>query len=276
VHWLDLIAGARIEAYEGLSSSFTPRASAVVDLTPLFDDAPGRVLALRLGAGRAFKAPNLQEQYLDNPFILSNPDLEPETSTSWEAGLALRPRSGVFDATITWFQQRFEDLIRSVAVGDDGQQQNRNLGASRARGIEWQLAVRPSGTITVGTDGAWLRTRILDNSGLSSESFPEGEPLPFRPTIVASAFLETSLSPSVRANLRATHVGSQLVLTERFAGNRVELDAYTLAGVSINWDVRQGWTAYARFDNLFDAQYETAFDRRGIPATGAIGLQWHN
>ena len=277
--WLDLIAGARAEKYEGLGTSFTPRASAAVDLTGLVRSDRGtrpeeRLLVVRLAAGRAFKAPNLQEQFLDNPFILSNPDLEPETSTSWEVGLDLETANGRLSAGATFFRQQFRDLIRSVQVDDTGRQQNRNLGASRAQGLEWRIVVRPSAVWSFGTDGAWVRTRILENTGLPAESFPEDGPLPFRPAVVAGSFLEWKPAAPLRARLRADIVGRQTVLTERFSGRRTDLDAYVLTGIAIDWDVSRTWRAWARVHNAFDRPYQTAFDRHGAPVMGRIGLEW--
>jgi outer membrane receptor protein involved in Fe transport len=275
--WLDLIAGARAERFEGLSAVVTPRASAVVDVLPLFGHARSeRLLSLRFAAGRAYKAPNLQDQFLENPFILSNPDLEPETSTSVEAGIESHSRSGIVSAGVTVFRQQFEDLIRSVLIPEDGRAQNRNLGASRATGIEWHVSVRPTTGLTLGTDGTWVRTRIIDNSGLSEEAFPEGEALPFRPTVIAAAFFEAAVAPNLRVNLRSRYVGQQTVLAERFSGPRMDLDPYVLTGLTMNWDVTREWTLWTRFDNLLGTDYETAFDRHGVPASATIGLEWRN
>src|SRR5690606_3867207 len=96
--------------------------------------------------------------------------------------------------------------------------------------------------------------------------------LPFRPDIVGSGFVETTRGP-VTLHARATYVGPQIVLTERFSGQRQEIDGYTLVGLAANWTVRDNVGLYARIDNLFDAEYETAFDRRGIPLTGALGVR---
>jgi outer membrane cobalamin receptor len=266
--WLDLLAGVRLEKYEGLDASLTPRGSAVIRALP-------GVLSFRLAVGRAYKAPNLQDQYADNPFIVSNPDLEPETSTSVEAGIDVSSRGDLFAGSFTVFRQSFQDLIRSVAF-DETRQQNRNLGESRARGIEWRLSVRPRGIWAAGVQGTWLKTRIVDATGLPADAFPEGEELPFRPHTVVGAHIDLTPVRNFEAQLRANHVGEQTVLSERFGGQRVRLDGYTLLGLTVNYRMSSSWTLYGRFDNLLDTEYETAFDRHGIPATGAIGVRWQN
>jgi outer membrane cobalamin receptor len=263
---LDLLAGIRAESYEQLETAWTPRGSIV------FAAVPG-TLALRAAAGAAYKAPNLQEQYADNPFIESNPDLEPETSTSWEVGADARLAGGRIAAGLTFFRQRFENLIRSVQSDNDPTKQiNRNLGASRAQGIEWTLAFRPAAAWTVGSDGAWITTEVLDNTGLSAETFPAGEPLPFRPSVVGSLFAETTRGP-LTLHGRLLFVGEQTVLSERFSGTREPIDPYALLGFTANWAFSTGLGLYARIDNLLDTQYDTAFDRRGSPLTGALGLR---
>jgi len=269
VSWLDLLAGIRAEKYDGLETSFTPRGSAVIHMSPL--------LTVRLAAGRAFKAPNLREQYLDNPFIVSNPDLEPETSTSFEAGLALTSPDGRWDAGLTAFRQEYRNLIRSVPLdATSQQQQNRNLGRSRAHGIEVRVQHQPHDVWLVGFEGAWLRTRVEDATGLPPSAYPEGAELPFRPRAVGSAFLEVAPAAPITARLRASYVGRQIVLKERFSGDRVRIGAYALAGIDATWDVSSRWTLYTRIDNLLGTRYQTAFDRKGIPATGALGVRWHN
>jgi outer membrane cobalamin receptor len=37
--------------------------------------------------------------------------------------------------------------------------------------------------------------------------------------------------------------------------------------------VADGTHLFVRLENLFDTDYQTAFDRPGIPATGAMGVE---
>lgn len=261
----DLIGGVRVEDYEGIDAAWTPRASVVWRAHPR--------LSVRGAAGRAFKAPNLQQQYLDNPFIAANPDIRPETGTSWEAGVDALPANGL-SVSLTWFEQRFEDLIRTVAIpgSESGQQINRNLGESRARGLEWTASWR-FGPGAIGGRGSLLDTEVLDNVGLNPSEYPEGEALPFRPDGVHTVWIESDPDARFTARLSALRVGEQVVLTERFSGERVTLDPYTLFGVALRWRVRPGVALHGRIDNLFDTGYDTAFDRPGSPIDIAVGVR---
>jgi vitamin B12 transporter len=263
---VDLLLGARIEKFEDLAAEVTPRASLQVGVVP-------RVLNLRAAAGRAYKAPDLQQQYLDNPFIAPNPDLKPETSTSWEIGVDATDARRSIRAGLTYFRQDFDDLIRTVSQETSSQQINRNLGASRAQGLEWTMQYQPANHWLLGTEGAWVDTEILDNRGLPEDQFPVGAELPFRPRVVGSAFLETSALHRLTALVRVVFVGEQTALSERFSGERVDLDPYALVNLRANYEVASRSLLYLRIDNLFDARYETAFDRTGIPLTFALGAQ---
>lgn len=260
-----LLLGARMEKFQGLETEVTPRMSAVVDALP------GR-LSLRGAWGEAYKAPNLQQQYTDNPFIQGNPNLEPERSDSWELGFDARGAGGRVSFGLTYFDQEFEDLIRTVLPEGETRSINRNLGSASARGVEWRARVRPSPRWLLGTDGAWVETEIGDNTGLSPTEFPEGEALPFRPDLTGSVFVQARPHEDVTLLLRGLYVGEQTVLSERFSGQREELDPYFLTGLTLHYRFSDAVTVYTRLENLLDEEYETAFDRRGIPPSIAVGV----
>lgn len=266
---VSLLTGLRLEKFQGLATEFTPRASVVVEAVP-------DVLFLRGAAGRAYKAPNLQQQFLDNPFIVSNPDLEPETSTSWEAGAELRPAGAAVSVGIGYFRQHYRNLIRTVADTASTKQINRNLGAARSQGVEWEVRFRPDDRWTLGAGGVWIVTDIVDNAGLSSAEFPVDSALPFRPALVGGAFVEARPTRRVTARARVQLVGTQIVLSERFSGSREEIDPYALVGLNVDVGLTDRVGFYVRVDNLLDTDYETAFDRRGIPRTVAVGVRVNN
>lgn len=261
-----LMAGARAERYEGLETEVTPRASAAVHVIP-------HRLTLRAAVARGYKAPNLQEQYVNNPFIEGNPDLSPERSASVEAGADAASADGRLSGGVTVFRQTFFDLIRTVPLEGAEKQINRNLGRSRATGVEWSARYAPGRAWAVGTDGAWVRTRIVQNVGLDPSAFPIGGTLPGRPDVVGAAYLEVSPARRLTATLRGTYVGEQTVLSERFSGARVDVDPYFLASVGADYAVSRTTLLYARLDNALNAEYETAFDKPGAPMTLFVGAR---
>jgi vitamin B12 transporter len=263
---LDLLIGSRFEKYDDLAGENTPRASVV------FAAIPER-LRLRAAVARGFKAPNLQTQYPSNPFIDSNPDLAAETSTSYEAGTDITLLAGKLGLSATLFHQEFRNLIRTVAQPGSEKQINRNLGASDARGVEWEAEYALQRAVRLISAGSVVRTNIEDNQGLDASQYPVGESLPFRPDYSAMLGVEWQVIPRLSLLLRGAAMGEQFVLTERFSGRRVEQPAYQLFGLNVNFDYSSNSAIYLRVDNLFDRQYETAFDQRGQPLTATLGLR---
>lgn len=259
-----LLAGGRLERFRDVEAEVVPRASVV------FDVLQDR-LSLRVLASRAYKAPNIQEQYPNSPVIVANPDLAPERSRSWEAGADVRlPLRGTLAAT--WFVQDYENLIRTVPYAP-GQSINRNLGKSRAAGVETELSLEPRPRWTVGGGMAWLQTRVVDNGGLPAAQFPNGAPLPFRPSYTGTAWVGAPIARPASVSLRLTAVGRQTVLANRFGGPRVSIAPHALLGATATWDVSRLADLYLQGANLLGRDYDTAFDKPGIPRSVALGMR---
>ncbi len=259
---LDFMIGARAERYEGLSTEITPRGSVVLHVVP-------DRLRLRGAAGRAYKVPNLRQQFQDDPFIAPNPDLEAETSVSWEAGVDLE--LGRLALSLTGFHQDYENLIRTVP-GSGDRLQNRNVGESRARGVESSVRYRFGPDVVSGLQVTRTWTEVVDNTGLPPEQYPEGGSLPFRPELMGSAYLHARVLPDLELMTRATYLDRQIVLSERFSGRRVAIDGYLRVDGTVNYHLGAGRAVYLRVSNLLDTDYQTAFDRPGIPLTAVLGV----
>jgi outer membrane cobalamin receptor len=263
---VSFLAGGRFEEFKGLTGQFLPRASLAIELIP-------DVLRLRAAAGRAFKAPNLQQQFLENPFTVPNPDLDPETSVSWEGGLTTTTPDQRLAVRATVFYQRHQDLIRTVQLEGTTQQTNRNLGESRAVGVEFEIERVWSDRVRMGANTTWVESEIIDNAGLPETQFPEGSRLPTIPTVTGTAFVELRPVNRLVIVTRGRWVGEQTVFTERFSGERIDLDPYFLADVTTHILVNHNLGTYVRLENLLDSDYGTAFDRPGIPLTAIVGVR---
>ncbi len=266
---LSLQAGGRLEQIEGLASEFLPRGALTAMLVP-------GVLSVRAAAGRAFKAPNLQQQLLVNPFTEANPDLRPETSVSWEVGTAVTVPGNGLQANLGFFRQRYDNLIRTVALEGTPKQTNRNLGRSRSQGVEIDVQRWWTDRWHTGANLTWLKTEILDNTGLSADQYPNGSELPAVPRVTGSAFIDGALSRTLSATVRGTLVGRQVVFSERFAGDRIPLDPYGLLGMTVRWQASDHATFHLRVENILDTDYATAFDRPGLPLTAILGVRLTN
>ncbi len=206
---------------------------------------PRDAVRLRASYGEGFHAPTLADLYFPG---FSNPDLQPETSESWELGLELGDRARrPWRLVVAGFSTDVENLIQF----DFATFRPFNIGRARSRGAEVEVAWR-------GADAAVrLATMLLD-----TEDRTTGESLLRRPD--ESAALQLTWKPSpVTLYTTARYVGSRADVS--LAGSRIELPSHTTVELGAAWRVLRWLEPYARVENSFDEEYEEA---AGFPAPG--------
>lgn len=162
---LDVTAGVRHDAPEGYSGYTSWRLGAVLALPEISS-------RLRAAAGTAFKAPSLFQRYGVIPgFFQGNPELRPEESFAWEAGIETDIGSW---ATVSAVY--FDSYIRDLINFDPTFSTLVNVDRARIRGGEFSLTVRPADWVSV--TGAWTVQQAQDEA--------TDTPLPRRPRNVAS------------------------------------------------------------------------------------------
>src|SRR5439155_18445746 len=97
---------------------------------------------VRVSGGTGFKEPTFFENFAHG-FVLGNPDLDPERSGSWEVGVE---RGGL---AVTYFNQRFRDLIEYNPAPPPGAPNYFNVGGAIADGIEASLDQKVTARIVV-------------------------------------------------------------------------------------------------------------------------------
>jgi vitamin B12 transporter len=263
---LSVLTGARLEKFQGLRAELVPRASVVATIVP-------DRLAVRAAAGRAFKAPNIDQQLLDNPATMPNPRLRPESSLSWEIGASVTAAQRSLTLGVGYFHQRYNDLIQTVPADTGPKQTNKNLGRTQSVGVEIELEGRWSERWRTGANLTWVKTKVIDNAGLDSLDYPVGGSLPATPRVTGNTYVAADVAPSFTTLARVTLVGRQTVFTERFAGQRVTIAPYALLEVVVQWHVSKALDVYTRFNNVLNTSYQTAYDRPGVPRTAVLGVR---
>jgi vitamin B12 transporter len=119
---LFLSGGVRVEDHEVFGTEATPRAGVAY----LVRETGTK---LRGSWGRGFRAPTLNDLFFPGA---SNPDLRPERSESWEAGVDQRLWRDRLRLGLAYFRNDFRDLIQF----DLGTFQPQNIARARAQGIE--------------------------------------------------------------------------------------------------------------------------------------------
>jgi vitamin B12 transporter len=188
---------------------------------------------LRASYGQAFRAPTLGELFF--PFS-GNPNLRPETGTSYEVGL--EQDTGPWRLAVTGFENRQRNLI----VFDNVTSQDVNVGRARSRGLEGLVGFR-RGIVSAQLNGT--RLEAVDRT----------------------TGLELLRRPRWSANLLATARPGpwSFTFTGRYVGERADLDPSTFARRTNPGFVRLDLAAsrralpwlwpFARIENLADRRY---------------------
>jgi vitamin B12 transporter len=213
--------------------------------------------------GTGFRAPSLNELYYVNPWggPGGNPDLDPETSKGWDAGIEQSLFNKRLNMGVTYFYNDFEDLI----VWDNGYN---NVDTATAEGIESFIAATLSDNLslelnytytdTEDNDGRRLLRRPLHKIGLNTR---------YR-------FLERAT-----VNLDVLYVGERddsYWDAMTFTTRDVVLDDYILVNLAASFDVCDYLTIFGRIENLFDEDYYEAYGygTAGASAYGGVKINF--
>jgi vitamin B12 transporter len=221
---------------------------------------------LRLSMGSAIKEPTFAENYATG-LAVGNPDLDPEWSLSWEAGVEHALFGDDLTASATFFQQRFREMIQYTFLVPFGEPNYFNVAAASARGLEVDATGRVD-VVEAGLGWTWLDTEVVDagfDSGVGA-TFVAGEPLIRRPRHTVALSLAAPIGSRARVHSRMTFVGSR---SDRdfstFPATPVELEGYTLWTLGGEWAVRPpaegrpSVSVSVRAENLLAERYEEAF-----------------
>jgi len=249
---LNLTLGGRLEDNQRFGRYATYRAGVSVRI-----GAGARAVA---SVGTGFKEPGFYQNFATG-FVRGNPDLKPEHSRSWEAGLEYAVPGRTVTARATYFHQRFRDLIQysAVPIGPDSVNYA-NIAGAFARGVE--LGVQHAIPMGWSFDLAYT---YLDARDVATD-----QRLARRPTHAGSLRLARSLGAHGTTSLVAVFTGDRDDY-DYAVGHSVTLPPHTRVDLSSTYDVSRargtlpGVALNARVANLLGARYE---DVKHFPAPG--------
>jgi iron complex outermembrane receptor protein len=235
-------AGIREEVYGAHQVATSPSLSGAAWLSARFK--------LRASASRAFALPSFTDLYYSDPDDLGNPNLKPESATSYEAGLDAYFTTKLH-AAVTVFQRRDTNLIDYVRANSSEPWQAENFDKLRFTGVETSVVydLRPNQHFSLSFGG--LQGVNQSNELLESKyafNFP-----------VHTGILEW----------RGVIVKNVIARTRIGVVDRIGQNAYAL------WDASAGYGAgrfrpYLQLTNLMNADYQ---DIPGVvmPGRGIVG-----
>ena len=199
--------------------------------------------------------------YVDGEYI-GNPNLRPEKSEGWEAGIEQRFGT-VATMGATWFDNRLKgEIFTTFPAPTFIATPANHTTKSRQCGVEVALAARPVPQWRIDAAYTWLDA---DENG-AVEVRRARHIASFNSTwTTADERLSGTLT--VRYNGRQQDVA---FTDPSFVPVNVTLDDYVLVNLNAEYRLTDGITLFGRVENLFDEDYEDVFSYAN-PGTAAYG-----
>ncbi|NMA47408.1 MAG: TonB-dependent receptor [Lentisphaerae bacterium] len=197
---------------------------------------------LKASVGKGYRSPSVYELYAALPgMLLSNPDLEPETSRTWDLGFEQELLDKTLTIGSTYFENRIDDFINYIYDPNTWMGQYQQVdGRRRIRGFESFVAWRPLDVLSLRLTHTYQRARTEDGSkAVYTPKQKVGADVTWRPLA----------DGPIGVNLGGVYIGS------RWASNVEKLDDYVLMHATLSYDFSKALSAYLRVDNLLNENY---------------------
>jgi vitamin B12 transporter len=246
---IDLSFGLRQDDSDDFGSFTSWRTGAVLALPELSS-------RLRVSAGTAFKAPSLFQRFgRIGTFFQGNPDLKPERSLSWEAGIETdvpaMGRSDFATFSATYFESTIKDLINfdQTATTLD------NVERASIRGVEMGVTLRPAAWLQASA--SWTITDARDDD--------TDERLARRPEHVVTFSARVAptdrlvLSPEILFTGRSPEAAFASYDNDGTASTTQRSNpAGTVVNITGSYRLTESITAFAEGRNLGNSRWEPA------------------
>jgi vitamin B12 transporter len=199
---------------------------------------------LHASVGTGFKAPTLSELYQSFPafFFFANPNLKPESSTGWDAGIEQAVVHDVLRVGVTYYYNRIRDLITTDVTGTTWA----NVGRATTDGIESFIAYQPLRELTLRVDYTYTQAEddVLE------------QPLLRRPKHRGSFVATWQATRAWQWNLDVLAVGNWVDVSRDGLTSGLSAPGYTTVNLATSYDLTPRVALFARVDNLLDRHYE--------------------
>lgn len=229
----ELTAGVRHDHYSDFGDTTNPRLALVWQTS--YD------LTTKILYGQAFRAPSFAEtRAINNPVVLGNPSLEPESLRSYELAFDYRVTEQL-DLLLNLYHYRWLDIIEFVPDPNENSNTARNLGRQEGDGFEVEINWKPLPSLLAAVNYAYV---ALDETGGNDEGA-------MAPTRQLFAKLQWQPNQSWLTYWQLNHVGGR---GRAHNDSRENPDDYLLVDLNLMYlGQRYPWTVNFKIDNLFDA-----------------------
>jgi vitamin B12 transporter len=198
---------------------------------------------LKASIGTGFKAPTLSELFQDfAPFFFANPDLRPESSIGYDAGIEQGLAGNRLRAGATYYHNRIRDLITTDVTGTTWA----NVGRATTDGVESFIACQPVAPLTLRVD--YTYTQATDDV-LQQE-------LLRRPRHKGTLNATWRATDALLLDVNVLAVSGWVDGNRDFSIPRLDAPGYTTVNLAAAFDLARTFTLFGRVDNLFDRHYQ--------------------
>ncbi|KAF0120668.1 MAG: iron complex outermembrane recepter protein [bacterium] len=238
-------------------SSFNPKAALVYN--------PLEKTTLKTSVGKAFRPPAVYELYktwttTTGITYAGNPDLKPETTTSWDVGIEQGLWKGA-KAGLTYFENYLEDLIYSKTVSSTYYDKI-NVGKAKGKGVELEVEQRLNKGLRLFANFTYNDAEVKENKVKPETVGKALTDLPERMFNIGGDFEKGPFS----ANLTGRYVSKRYFNDEnKDTVNRVHgsYDPYFIAEAKVSYRVTEFATLSLSMDNIFDRYYFSYYQAPG-------------
>lgn len=237
---LALTFAGRFDDYDSFGSEFSPRFYSVYQVTDQFN--------LKGGIGKSFKAPSLSQS--DPTYsvlacrgmcqVVGNPDLEPETATSYEFGGVYE--NDQFYASLMYF----DNDIKNMIVSDGWRAGYRpkvmtytNVHSASVKGIELESQYDVN-------DALGMKFNYTYSDAKNKDTDKE---LDYSPRHTGNMALDWRVNDALGLNLNYQYIGSQMLYVPAISKSK-KSDDYHVLGLSGQYQFNPSFTMQAGIKNL--------------------------
>ncbi|MBC1187171.1 TonB-dependent vitamin B12 receptor BtuB [Kluyvera sp. SCKS090646] len=200
-----------------------------------------------LSYGTGFLAPSLGQQFGSTRFdIKSNPDLKPEESKQWEAGL--EGLTGPLDWRLSAYHYKIANLITYYTDPVTYVSEYGNINSATIKGVEW------TGNVDTGIFSHRVTLQYVD-----PRNDENGEVLARRSKRQAKYQLDWTMF-NVDMDVSWQYYGKRYDNnTSQYSPTQQVLPSYSTVDVSASYPITSHLTVRGKIANLFDKDYETVY-----------------
>ena len=251
---LQVTAGIRLDDHSNFGSELSPRLSLNYYL---LDN-----LRLKTSYGEGFRAPSLYELYVytenTKGDVIPNPNLAPETSRSYEAGL--EGEYGPFGGKIMAFRNDIDDMIYKTPTGNFRMQGKTqvleyemcNIDEAYTQGIELEARLALPQHFSLAGNTVFLDSKNEDTD----------EDLLEVPDV--KSYLRLSYdNPNIgfHANIRMNYTGKQVIAPKFEDGTQTDADSYIMWNLYAAKEIKKNFRIFAGIDNIFNKKISITPDK---------------